>query len=388
MRITEIDTKIVSVPLKDPWETGIGTALRRDQILVFVHTDEGLTGIGSSYHGHSPRVVQAVIDTKLAPSIIGSSPLAIQETWEKLFYSSVYLGAAGSLGLSGIDIALWDILGKALDQPVATLLGAAGVENVAAYVGCMSMGHKPLDDLAAEARGYADRGYRAIKVRGGAGYGADLDAVEAVRDAVGPDVDIMIDMNATCSWPEAVRLAKGFAQFDVFWMEDPFDFSVPNHHSAMGRLRALQATPIASGGNLFNRFDYRNLLEHGGVDYITPDAEKSGGISEALKISHMASAYESVVALHTLNGLGQLANVHLAAAIPTHVRGYVEWDPTPDNPMRDVMLTNPVQVEDGRLVVPDGPGLGTDIDLDFVAEYPYEGGVEIAGRPRQRRWNA
>lgn len=389
MKITKIDTHIVSVPLANPWEMGIGTAYRRDELLVFVHTDEGVTGVGSAYHAHAAEAVKGVIDHKVAPVALGENPLAIQQVWEKCFYSSVYVGSAGVQALAGIDIALWDILGKVTGQPVATLLGGGGVEKVAAYVGCMSMGHKPLPELQAEAKGYADDGYKAIKVRGGAGIREDVEAMTAVREAVGPDVDLMIDFNARYSWSEAVALSKKLEALDTFWIEDPFDFTITNHHDDVGRLRNLHLTPLSSGGNVYSRFDFRNLLERGGVDYITPDAVKAGGISESLKIAIMASANETVVALHTLNGLGQVANVHLAAAIPAHVRGYVEWDPTSPNEMRDQMLTNPIKVENGDLYIPTGPGLGTDIDMDFVKEYELKGsGVEIAGKPRGRRWNS
>jgi D-galactarolactone cycloisomerase len=387
VKITEIETRLVSVPLENPWEMGIGTAFRRDELLVFVHTDEGITGVGSSYHAHAGMAVKGVIDHKVAPVAIGENPLAIQSVWEKCFYSAVYLGSAGVQALAGIDIALWDILGKVTGQPVAVLLGGGGVEKVAAYVGCMSLGHKEQDALQAEAKSYVDQGFKALKIRGGAGIRQDVMAMAAVREAVGEEIDLMIDFNARYGWAEAVELSKKLAHFDCFWIEDPFDFTITNHHGDVGRLRNLGLTPISSGGNIYSRFDYRNLLETGGVDYVTPDAVKAGGISESLKIATMASANETVVALHTLNGLGQVANVHLAAAIPAHVRGYVEWDPTSPNELRDDMLTTPIKVEDGFLYVPTGPGLGTDVDLDFVEEHQLDEGVEIAGKPRGRRWN-
>ncbi len=389
MKITKIDTHIVSVPLANPWEMGIGTAYRRDELLVLVHTDEGLTGLGSAYHAHAAQAVKGIIDYKVAPVVLGEDPLAIQQIWEKLFYSTVYIGSAGVQALAGVDIALWDILGKVTGQPIATLIGGGGVEKMAAYVGCMSMGHKPLPDLQKEAQGYVAEGYKAIKVRGGAGIRTDLEAMAAVREAVGPDIDLMIDVNARYSWAEAVEVSKKLQALDAFWLEDPFDFSIPNHHDDVGKLRGFGLTPLASGGNVYSRFDYRNLISSGGVDFITPDAVKAGGISESLKIATLASAYDVQVALHTLNGLGQVANVHLAAGIPAHVRGYVEWDPTSPNEMRDQMLKTPIKVENGDLYVPTGPGLGTELDMDFVKEYELkEGGVEIAGKPRGRRWNS
>ena len=388
MKISKIETKFVSVPLATPWEMGIGTAYRRDELIVIVHTDEGVTGYGTSYHAHAGMAVKGIIDHKIAPTVLGMNPLAIQDVWERAFYSSVYIGSGGVQALAGVDIALWDILGKVANLPIATLLGGGGVEKMAAYVGCMSLGHKAADLLQAEAKGYVADGFKALKLRGGAGVQVDLDMMGSVRDAVGPDVDLMIDFNARYSWSEAVLLSKKMQEFNCFWIEDPFDFTITNHHDDMGRLRSLGLTPLSSGGNVYSRFDYRNLLERGGVDYITPDAVKAGGISESLKIIAMASANEAVVALHTLNGLGQVANVHLAAAIPAHVRGYVEWDPTSPNEMRDDMLKTPITVQNGDLLVPTGPGLGTDLDLDFIEEHQLAEGVEISGKPRGRVWNS
>lgn len=387
MKITKVETHLVSAPLAHSWETGIGSAKQRDELLVFVHTDEGVTGIGSSYHAHAGLAMKAVVDTKVAPAVIGLSPLDIGGIWERLFYGTVYIGSAGVQGLAGIDIALWDILGKVSKQPVATLLGGGGVEHVMAYVGCMSLGFKAHDKLVEEAQGYVSEGYKALKIRGGAGVKQDVAAMRAVRKALGDDIDLMIDVNARYSWPEAVDLSKRLQEFDTYWLEDPFDFSIPNHHDDVGKLRAMGHTPIASGGNVYSRFDYRNLLERGGVDYLTPDVVKSGGFSESLKMAHIASAYDCIIAPHTLNGLGQVANLHFAAAVPGHIRGYVEWDPTSPNPLRDELMTNPVKVKNGQLHVPTGPGLGTDINMDVLKRLKAGGNQEISMQARVRRWN-
>jgi D-galactarolactone cycloisomerase len=389
MRITAVQTYLVSAPLKVVWQTGIGTGTRVDELLVVVRTDESVYGIGSSYHSHAPLAIKAMIDEKIAPMVIGENALDIQGVWEKMYYGTVYLGNGAVSALSGIDIALWDILGKISNQPIARLLGGGGVEKVVAYVGCMVLGHKPMKELVAEAKSYADRGFKAIKVRGGAGVERDVDVVRATREHLGPGVDVMIDMNASYSWPEALRVAKGLGEVGAFWMEDPFDYTVANHHEEVGRLRQRGLVPIASGGNIYSRFNVRNLINWGGVDFLTPDAVKCGGISEAIKVAHLASAHNILVAPHTLAGLGQVANVHFAAAIPAHVRAHVEWDPTLGNPLVEKVLTNPLKLVDGHIMVPQGPGLGTDINWDVVKELPFSTGEEIKGhgKRRARRWN-
>jgi L-alanine-DL-glutamate epimerase-like enolase superfamily enzyme len=392
MKITKVESFLISEQLATPWVMGLGTASKRDELIVRVHTDEGITGLGASYHGHTPHTIKSLIDSKLGPLLVGQNPLQIQSLWEKMFFGSIHLGSAGIQAIAGIDIALWDILGKASGQPIYRLLGGGDETSdrgprLTAYVGCQTLGiRSDLDALAAEARGYAEEGYRAVKVRGGAGVNLDIAAIEAVRSAVGSNVEVMIDTNARYSWSEAVRLAKELQRFDTFWLEDPFDFTIAYHRDEAAKLRALSLTPIASGGNVFTRFDFKDLVLKGGVDYLTPDVVKSGGISESMKIAAMASAFNIVIATHTYNGLTQIANLHFAAAIPAHIRGHVEWDPNEVNAFRDKLVRPAVKVEKGVLEVPNGPGLGVELSEEALEQLTYVEGPEILGVPRRRSW--
>ncbi|WP_213455062.1 mandelate racemase/muconate lactonizing enzyme family protein [Rhizomonospora bruguierae] len=391
MKITSVSCLLISEKLTNPWVMGLGTAYKRDELLVFVDTNEGITGIGSSYHGHTPHAIKALIETKLGPLVVGQDPRQIQSLWEKMFFGSIHLGSAAAQAIAGIDIALWDILGKVTGQPVYRLLG--GGDNSGAgprlttYVGCQTLGIRDdLEALADEAAEYVAQGFKAVKVRGGAGVPKDLAAIAAVRDRVGEDIDVMIDTNARYSWPEAARLAKRLQDYNIFWLEDPFDFTIAHHKRDAARLRGLGQAAIASGGNVFTRFDFEDLVRQGGVDYLTPDVVKSAGISECMKIAAIASAANIIIAQHTYNGVGQVANLHFAAAIPAHIRGHVEWDAGKDNAFRDVLVTPAVQVEDGAVTVPDAPGLGIELVEDFRERFAYEEGPEIVGVPRKRTW--
>ncbi len=392
MKIIKVETLLISERLKEPWVMGLGTAYKRDELIVRVHTDEGIVGLGSSYHGHTPHAVRALIDTKLGPLVTGQNPLQIQSLWEKMFFGSIHLGSAAIQAIAGIDIALWDILGKVTGQPIYRLLGGGdGAEDrgprLPAYIGCQTLGIRDdLDALVAEAQSYVAQGFKAVKVRGGAGVMLDLAAVEAVRAGVGDKVDVMIDTNARYSWPEAVRLAKELARFNTFWLEDPFDFTVGYHREETGKLRSMGLTPIASGGNVFTRFDFKDLVGKGGVDYLTPDVVKSGGISEAMKIASIASANNIVIATHTYNGLTQIAGLHFAAAIPAHIRGHVEWDPGKHNMFRDELVQPTIRVQDGLLEVPNGPGLGVELSEETLERLAFIEGPEILGVPRRRTW--
>lgn len=388
MKITDINVRLVSCPLPEEmeWANAYGKSSTRTEVLVFVKTDEGLTGIGEAYHAvNGPRAIEALIISHLKPLVLGRDPLDVEDLWHTMFFSTVQLGSAAVAAISGIDIALWDLFGKAVEQPVYRLLGGGGRERLPAYVGCKTLGIQPVETLVPEALTYVDAGYRALKLRGGAGVREDTERVAAVREAVGDDVDVMIDANSAYSFPEALRLANALQPYDTYWLEDPFDFTVAYHHQEMGRLRERSPVPIASGGNLYTRFQIRDLIQRGGVDYLTPDVVKCGGISEMIKIAHVASAFGLLFAPHTIAGLGQVATLHVAAAVPGHVMTYVEWDPSTPNPPRDEILTTPIVVRDGHLHLPTDAGLGTAIDMDALDAYPYLDGADTATAARTRR---
>jgi L-alanine-DL-glutamate epimerase-like enolase superfamily enzyme len=346
-----------------------------------------VVGIGEAYHAFSPLVIRDIIENHLSEIVLGRDSSEIQPLWEEMFFSIGQLGSAGVAAISGVDIALWDLLGKEAGLPLATLLGGGGVTSLATYVGCMCLGFQSADSLREEAASYYADGYRAMKVRGGRGIDADLEAVATIRESLGPNVDIMIDANSAYSPPESLKLARLLERYDVFWLEDPFDFGVAYHHSDMGRLRERSPVPIASGGNLYTRFDVRNLIEAGGVDYLTPDVTKCGGVSEMGRIAALASAYNVVCAPHTVVGVGTVAAVHAAAAIPAHVRGHLEWDASPVNPLRDNYFEPALAITGGRVSVPSGPGLGISVPAEVPSEYMFIDGKEISMPPRLRSWD-
>jgi D-galactarolactone cycloisomerase len=380
VKIVSITTKIVSIPMEQAWVYGLGSTTRKDELWVLVDTDEDLRGVGVSYHGHAAPAIEAIVERQLAPRLTGRDPLEIQEIWDVLFGSNFHLGAAAAMAISGIDIALWDLLGKVANLPLYKLLGGAGTPRLPLYVGCMTLGIQSTDSLVAEATSYANAGYRALKLRGGAGVEADERAVRAVREAL-PDIDIMVDANCSYAYGDAIELGRRLALYSATWLEDPFDYAVPFHHSQMGRLSQASPTPIASGGSLYTRFELQSLLEAGGCHYITPDVVKCGGISEAMKMAAMASAAGILVAPHTVAGLAGIANAHFTAAIPSNARSYMEWDPTPSALQRELLKPTPV-VTDGLLNLPPGPGLGIDLDLDRAESYPPVEKLGISDAPR------
>lgn len=379
MRITRIDTAVISVPMDQPWTYGLGTTNRKDELLVFVDTDEEYTGVGVSYHGHAARTIQSAIANEIAPMLVGRDPLEIQESWDLVWASNFHMGATASMALSGVDTALWDILGKVAGLPLYKLLGGGGHDELPVYVGCMTLGIQPVESLVEEAAGYAAQGYRAMKLRGGAGVDADVRAASAVRNAL-PEIDIMVDANCSYNWQQAVSLARKLADLDVLWLEDPFDYAVPFHHQQMGELARLSEIAVASGGSIYTRFDLQSLLEAGGTQYITPDVVKCGGISEAMKMAAMASSRGILVAPHTVAGISSVVNAHFTAAIPANARSYMEWDPT-DWPLQGELADVPV-ARDGRVPLPAGPGIGVVVPDLILAKYPHIAEKGIVGDAR------
>lgn len=379
MKITNVRTEILSVPMPKPWVYGLGSTSRKDELIVIVETDAGIEGIGVSYHGHAARSIRAVVDGELRPRLIGADPLGIQENWDRLFASTFYLGAACAMALAGIDIALWDILGKVANLPVRTILGGGGVSVLPLYVGCMTLGIQEPESLLAEASVYVEAGYRALKVRGGAGVRHDETAVRVVRESF-PDINIMVDANSAYSYGEAVDLGRRLAKLEVTWLEDPFDYTVAYHPQQMGQLSRDSDTPICSGGGIYTRFDLKKLLDSGGCQYITPDVVKCG-ISEALKMAAIASSEGILVAPHTVAGIAGVANSHYAAAIPANARSYLEWDPT-SNPLQTNLYRPAAVVSDGMLVLADRPGLGIELNQSMLSQYPHIAEQGVSGGAR------
>ena len=387
-RIQSVRSVLVSEALPEEWSAAHGKSSKRDECLVLVTTEDGQTGIGEAYHAFSPKVMGALVEDHLAEILVGRDPTAIQPLWEEMFFSTGQLGSAAVAAISGVDIALWDLLGRATGRPIATLLGAGGITKVATYVGCMCLGFQESASLREEVKGYVAQGYTALKVRGGKDLEADVEAVAVTREAAGPGIDIMIDANSAYSPPESLQLAKRLERYDTFWLEDPFDFSVKYHHADMGWLRGRSPVPIASGGNVYTRFDARALIDAGGVDYLTPDATKCGGISEGLRIAALASAHNITVAPHTVVGVGMVAGVHLTAAVPAHVRGHMDWDASTIKPLRDDLCTPALVVERGAVRVPTGPGLGIEVpSAEKLERFSFIGGREISMPPRLRHWD-
>jgi galactonate dehydratase len=379
MRIVNVTTAVV--------------AYHGQATLVRIDTDEGISGYGEANPDAGAGGVVGMIKF-LTPLLLGEDPRDVERVWEKL-RRKVFAGPQAGvfvIALSGIELALWDLAGKASGQPVYRLLGGKFRDKIRVYADC-GRG----DDPAGSASGCADRAQRMIE-EGFTAIKFDVDELEhpakfdafnhtvnnaelrsmvervaAVREAIGPDVDLAIDLHARYDVPSACRIAWELEPLRLLWLEEP----VPAENiDALVRVRAQTRTPICVGENLYLRWGFRELLERGAVDVIEPDVPKCGGLAEAKKIANLAEMHYVPFAPHLVSTpVGTMATSHQCAAIPNFL--VQEWHALEEREVWDSYVVAPDGsgsiVKDGYITLPDTPGIGVEPDMDAVRAHAVPG---------------
>jgi galactonate dehydratase len=383
VKITDIRPWIVTGPATEPGVPG-HAGERLHYVFVQVDTDEGLTGWGeiTTYPGLvANRAVVAMI-REVREVLIGLDPSRIEAIWNKLFRLFTYMGTRGATTamISGIDIALWDIRGQALGVPVYELLGGPVRETIPLYVH-FAYTDTP-EEMAFHAKGQVDLGAQAIKtdpfMAAGRPIGLDhidylgggidpateqlgVEMIAAVREAVGPQVEILIDAHARYNVPTAIRLANRLAPYNIGWFEEPCP---PESYHALRQVREQIPMAMCVGERLHTRFDFVPIFEQRLAEYIMPDVTWAGGISELKKIATMAEAYYIPLTPHDASGpINILAGAHVSLTVPNFYRleaRRVTFD------FYNAFLEEPLTVRDGELHVPNRPGLGLNLNLDYL----------------------
>ena len=339
-----------------------GVVTSRVTSIIRVATEDGKTGLGAAYS--YPDLVSLIIKRQFKPMLLGCDPLETDALWDKMYQVTRWYGRKGAAisALGGIDIALWDLRGKVLGKPVYELLGGTR-HSVPAYASGLFW-HDDVSCLEREAIRHLDRGFRRVKMRIGHSEDYDLDAVGAVRRAVGSDGDIMVDGSHRHTLETAERIGRFLAEKKVFWFEEPFP---PEDLDSFVSLRQRLSIPLAAGENEFGVQGFRELLRAKAVDIAQPDASRTGGISECVRIARMAAEFGVRVAPHTWSdAVAVMANAHFIAATPNSIT--VEVDQT-GNPFIEELLAEPLEIKDGLLFLSDRPGLGIDLNLDTIKKY-------------------
>jgi D-galactarolactone cycloisomerase len=376
IRIERVAARPVSFRLPEDLQVslGIGRTVKRDAVLVRVETSAGVSGWGEAHAARAPTAIAELINTTLADLVRGMDALDTESVWERVYrmqLASHGAGAAAVIGLSGIDLALWDIKGKVADKPVYALLG--GVQRVIpAYAGGISLGFESPEDLVSEARALATQGFSALKLRLGDTPKMDLARVEAVRDALGDAVEILTDANTAYSLEDYDAVADGLVAARVAWLEEPF----PAHDYRAYRAARRDDLVLAAGENHYTRFDFERAADDGVLGIWQPDLSKTGGLTEGFRIAALAASHGIRIHPHTsLTALNMAASLHLLSVIDNG--GYFEADCSRYNPLRDVLcadLEHPT--EHGSFQAPPGAGLGVRVEegaLDAFTAIPGAG---------------
>ena len=373
MRITDIEVHI----LKAPGE--YGTHDDSSEVhgisytcVVQVHTDEGLTGI--SQVESQPHVVDAIVRAPgeatglfsgLAALAIGQDPLQVEQLWDRLFVGSFYFGRRGAAlqAISAIDIACWDIMGKAAGMPVATLLGGKRRESARAYASTLF--RNTPQGVEGAARHYVDQGFTAVKFGWGP-FGKDLrrdvSLVKAARNGLG-DLDMMVDVGwrKRRTFKEALQLVKAIEPFEPYWIEEP---CFPEDYATYRRLAEAVDTPIAAGEQESTIWGFRRLIREGRVDIVQPDMSRCGGLTVARRVAHLTDDLNVAICPHAWGSdVLTAATLQFVAFLPRET--FVEFNTSDDLLSRD-LVTEPFELVDGRIRLPDKPGLGVELNMDTV----------------------
>ncbi|MEX2536962.1 MAG: mandelate racemase/muconate lactonizing enzyme family protein [Trueperaceae bacterium] len=371
MKITAVKALSLAAPFSKTFSTSAQTFTEGKSALVRISTSDGVEGVGECLARYSPGVWSELIQEVLAPMIVGADPFDVEWIWNRMYrgLGSFSGHSRGILleAMSGIDIAIWDVMGKATGKPIHKLLGGAGRSTIAAYAS--SVGVAELPAMIADATSLVDRGFRAMKVKIGLGAERDAATIWTLREAVGADIDIMVDANCAYRYPEAARLARRLEEVPVAWFEEPFPTEDLASYTA---LRQNSIVPLAAGEGEFTRFGIKALLDSGAVNVVQPDVARAGGISECRKIAITASLYNATFSPHVGNcgGVAAAASVQLAAATVNFSTYECSYYP---HPLRDELVLEPVghasQIKNGVLPVPDRPGLGVELNEEIVERY-------------------
>ncbi len=386
MKITSVDCEVLRIPDCNP--DACDSA--QDTIVVKVHTDEGLTGIGET--DANPWVVKALIESPgshimslgMTELLVGQDPTQPQALWDRLYTFTAMTGrrGAGICAIGAIDMAVWDLYGKAKGRPVWQLLGGARQEFITPYASLLP-GGRTLEEyrkgLISKAVWAKQQGFTAAKleicIQGPYAHNrlhepddAVIELIAACREAVGPEMRLMVDVAyAWSDWKEALRIIRRLEKYDIFFIETPLP---SDDLEGYARLADATSIRIAAGEWLQTRFEFADLMDRGHVDIAQPDIGRVGGITEALRVVEMALDRGRLIVPHCWKtGIGVAATAHVAAASPNC--RFIEFQPAAvaESELRRELVIDELKLEDGKLALPQRPGLGIELNPDAVARF-------------------
>ncbi|WP_295851358.1 mandelate racemase/muconate lactonizing enzyme family protein [uncultured Xylophilus sp.] len=374
--IKKVTCHVVSAPVEKPFTSSRGWLYKtRGSCIVEIETADGIVGWGECY-GPS-AVSKAYIESQFAPRIIGRDAFDVEVIWEDLYNRVKDYGGRGMVtsAMSGIDIALWDIIGKTVNKPVHKLIGGAFRTEVACYATGLYFidMDRLIEEAVEEAQGYVAEGFTAVKMKIGLGDPKlDIRRVEAVRRAVGDQTRLMVDANHCFTVPQAIRLGRELEKLDVEWFEEPI--SPEDIDGYVEVTRALDMA-VAGGENEFTRWGFRDLVVRKAMDIVQPDVCAAGGITECKKIATLATTHGVECVPHAWgSAIGIAATLHFIASLPDQPPSFRPMPPLLEfeqceNPFRDHLSVEPIVQQRGVVQIPTGAGLGIEIDRSVLDRY-------------------
>ena len=376
MKITKVETFVLSNQLKETFFFSQWAYAERRICIVKITTDEGVCGWGE---GYGPAdVIKAGIKL-VTPLLIGENPLENETLWYKMYRKTLDFARRGVLvaSISAVDVALWDLKGKALNQPVSVLMGGQHRKRVVPYATGLyfSESDNLIEKLVAEAKTYVQQGFKAIKMKVGLSVSQDIEMVKAVRRAIGNDIKLMIDSNHAYSLREATELSRAVEQYNIGWFEEPVS---PEYYHQYKELRTKTTIPIAGGECEYLRHGFQTLLENDCVDILQVDICGAGGLSEAKRISTLANTRGIEIVPHVWGtGIAFHAALHFIAnlePLPGRLHPpemFIEYDRT-ENDIRESLTTPSIEMKDGFIDIPQRSGLGIEVDEEVIRHFSSE----------------
>ena len=385
MIITAVEPIPIRIPFKADSKSassawGDSNLPAADSLLVKVTTDQGLVGWGEAFGFRAVSSAKLAIDQLIAPLCIGKDATRIEPLMLDVQKKLHVFGRGGALAfaISAVDIALWDIAGKAADAPLCQLLGG-GAAELDCYASLVRYSEPSL--VRAAVRGAIDAGFRTLKL-----HEIELAAIRAAREEAGPDIELTLDVNCPWTLYEARQMAEELKAIGLKWLEEPL--WPPENFDGLAALRKASGIPIAAGENVYTLMDFERLLAAGAVDFVQPSPAKMGGISELRKIFPLAAVHNIPVMPHSFyDGPGLLAAIHVAATVGT-ADTMIEWRWFD---LEATIYGAELSPKHGRISVPQGPGLGIEPDPDVVGKYRLDDAVtelqegDHRGTGRQRQ---
>jgi len=364
MKVTEVKTRILSIPNSEPYYYSQGVAGGINCILVEVETDEGITGIGEASGDRSAEAIQGVV-REAARALTGESPFEIERFLHRFYRLGKWDDTRrfANQALAGVEMALWDIVGKACGQPVHRLLGGKFQERVSCFA--FLQGKDP-EKLASDARKWQEQGFHVIYIKVGLGRERDLACVKAVRDAVGDDPKVRVDANQAWQVGEAIHMLRALAPLDIDFAEQPVHWT---DLDGMARIRATVPVPLAIDQGCFTEYEALRVIQKKAADVITVGLHETGGILGLKKVAAVAAAGGLPICRHGVlgeTGITSLAGLQVLATIPNQTDGHQVMHQLLEH---DIVASGLLNFEAGDLVVPDRPGLGVELDWDMVERY-------------------